>query len=52
MSGTRFPAWRLGGGRVEARVDGQRLAEHLGDVLGGRLLNEPAPGELFEGAHG
>ena len=37
--------------RIEADVDRERLAQHLAHVLGGRLLDETAPGKLFERAH-
>ena len=37
--------------RVEAAVDRDRRRQHLAHVLGGRLLDETAPGKLFERAH-
>ena len=43
---------KTGGRGVEPGVDCQRVGEHLAETLRGGLLNEPAPGQLFERAHG
>ena len=51
MSGTRLPACRLGADGSKPDVDRQRLGQHLGNVLGRRLLDQAAPGKLFERAH-